>query len=412
MQNQRTFKTGKYLFKSLLICILLFSFNANSQVLVTDIIPDTIISNNSIFILDINNDGADDIKFVHEDSTSGLNGNGIGLALLHTDIEFMGDMPPYDPSHYYPYKLDINTPIDSNASTMTWCTKHPQPDMIRVMNILFYTNANIGEWTSGVIDDYLGFRLKINHNWHYGWILIDVAASATQMTVKSYAYRANPDSTVLAGEGLCFPADSVSNIIASDINNNANGSDINVSFNKATNENTIDKYQLIVVPVSYISSFNLQVAQSLNSSSYTQINPNGANVSIDLDSNILDAQGNPIAEYIDYVVYVLSIANYSNANSDFLSAPSSAFTLSNTSGIKRHNNSANPFVYLEKSNLFVKQAKQENLRINLYNISGSLVYSTKSSELTISIPVNGFPKGIYLLHLINKKESIVRKLFL
>ena len=412
MQNQNNLGFAKHLFKLLLSFIILFSFTANSQVIVTDLIPDTIVNDNEIYFLDLNNDGTPDFKFVHEDSVSGLNGNGIGVAILHTDAEFMGDLPAVDTSHYYPYKLKINTPIDTNASTMQWVTKHPDPDVIRVLNLQFYNNTYAGQWVFGVTNNYLGVRVKINQKWHYGWILMDVVANATQMTIKSYAYRANSDSTVLAGEGLVFLADSVSNIIGADIVNNANASDISVSFQKAANENTIDEYRVIIVPVSFVSYFDLQVAQSLNSNSFTSINPSGTNVNVILNSNIRDAQGNLIAENIYYVAYVLCKANTNNSNTDFLSGPSPGFKLTNTIGIENHNRSFKPIVYVDAHNIVVKQAKTEKLILSLYNVSGSLVYSKESIEQTILIPINGFSKGIYLLNLINKNESIIRKLMI
>ena len=74
MQNQNNLGISKHLFKLLLSFIILFSFTANSQVIVTDLIPDTIVNDNEIYFLDLNNDGTPDFKFVHEDSVSGLNG--------------------------------------------------------------------------------------------------------------------------------------------------------------------------------------------------------------------------------------------------------------------------------------------------------------------------------------------------
>jgi len=381
-------------------------------VIVTDLTPDTIVNDNEIYYLDLNNDGTPDFKFVHEDSASGLNGNGIGVAILHTDAEFMGDLPAVDPSHYYPYKFKINTSIDSNASTMQWVTKHPDPDVIRVLNLQFYNSSYAGQWVFGVTNHYLGVRVKINQKWHYGWILMDVVANATQMTIKSYAYRANSDSTVLAGEGLFFLSDSVSNIIGADIANNANASDISVSFQKAVNENTIDEYRVIIVPVSFVSSFDLQVAQSLYSNSFTSINQSGTNVNVTLNSNIRDAQGNPIVENIDYVVYVLSVANTNNSNTDFLSGPSPSFKLTNTIGVENHNTNLEPIIYVDVRNIIIKQAKTKKMILSLYNVSGSLVYSKESLEQTILIPINGFSKGIYFLHLTNKNERLIRKLMI
>ncbi|MFC1734131.1 T9SS type A sorting domain-containing protein, partial [candidate division KSB1 bacterium] len=412
MKSQNIINYKKHLFKLLLGFILLLSFNAYSQVILTDLNPDTIVNDNEIYFLDLNNDGIKDFKFVHEDSVSGLNGIGIGVAIQHTDAEFMGDLPPQDPTHYYPYKLTINTPIDSNASTMGWVTKHPDPEAIRVLNLQFYNNTYAGQWVFGVVNHYLGVRIKINNEWHYGWILMDVLANATQMTLKSYAYRAYPDSTILAGEGLIFSADSVSNITGADIGNNANASDINISFQKATNENTIDEYRVIIVPVSYIPVFNLQAAQSLSSNTFTNITPTGSNINIILDSAIRDAKGDIIIENISYVAYVLCIANTNNSNTDFLSGPSPVFMLSNTIGIENNSHKRDPIILFDDNKIVIKKTKAEYLTISLYNTSGSLVYTTNSKETTITIPTNGLSKGLYLLQLLNNKESTVRKILI
>ena len=98
--------------KTLLILLLLtISTKLISQIHYVDLIPD-IVLNNTTDTIDINSDGIDDLIFTQESNIPSQEAHGVGVTLLHYDIEFVGNPPPYDPTHFYAYKLDSDIVVD------------------------------------------------------------------------------------------------------------------------------------------------------------------------------------------------------------------------------------------------------------------------------------------------------------
>ena len=52
----------------------------------------------------------------------------------------------------------------------------------------------------GLADKFIGLQFNIGPSLYYGWARFDVDATASQFTIKDYAYNAVPDAYILAGE--------------------------------------------------------------------------------------------------------------------------------------------------------------------------------------------------------------------
>ena len=181
--------------------LLLLSKHIFAQIRYNDLSPDRLLNYTAYDSLDFNNDGIIDMKFTQEDSIASQDANGVGITLMHTDIEFIGLAPSYDPSHYYTYKLDSNVFVDDNAVNQLWVTKLGPNDAVRIMQMYFYNVPyHLGEWTNGVVDGFLGFRIKSNSLWHYGWIRMDVDIDAHQLTIKDFAYNLIAKQGIYTGQ--------------------------------------------------------------------------------------------------------------------------------------------------------------------------------------------------------------------
>ncbi|AWI03699.1 DUF5050 domain-containing protein [Clostridium drakei] len=114
----------------------------------------------------------------------------------------------------------------------------------------------------------------------------------------------------------------VLNIAAYDVGNNNNGSDLQVTFDKSTGEtsnadtNQVQGYRVIVVKNSK-PALDLAAANSITN--YTNVSKTGSNLVVKLDASAKDSDGDAITNR-DYKVYVLSIADGTNANLNSLSA--------------------------------------------------------------------------------------------
>ncbi|GGH68163.1 hypothetical protein GCM10008014_50360 [Paenibacillus silvae] len=117
----------------------------------------------------------------------------------------------------------------------------------------------------------------------------------------------------------------VSNLSVADIGDNGNGSDLRVTFTRASNESNISHYRVFVVPASYAGSFGLNAANSSNY--YTQVNKTGGNLTVSLQSGTRDTNGNLIVNGLAYRVFVLSVNNNGNWSQNALSSYSAQITL-------------------------------------------------------------------------------------
>lgn len=125
---------------------------------------------------------------------------------------------------------------------------------------------------------------------------------------------------------LNTPADLATTIVATDVADNSNSSDFSVTFNAATNENSVDEYRVICVRSSSASSFNLTAAQALGATRYTAVAPTGGPYNV-TPTATLDSDGNTIVIGVSYNFFILSVADGMVANIDNLSAISNSETL-------------------------------------------------------------------------------------
>ena len=182
--------------------------NAESQVFYTDIEPDITIQSNNKYFLDLNNDSSPDfvIEAIHK--TSNLYGyqievNGVGI-YAEGQNEFLVDYfsTSNGDNSYWPKALGLNTQINNLQDT--WINTSSG----MAMNIIFefyYTTQTItetfqaGHWQDAK-NKFLGLKLKLNGNTHYGWARLDVDSAGTEFTIKDYAFNSRPNSQILAGE--------------------------------------------------------------------------------------------------------------------------------------------------------------------------------------------------------------------
>jgi hypothetical protein len=154
---------------------------------------------------------------------------------------------------------------------------------------------------------------------------------------KDYTITCESPFTLTGTSVLRWPsvisASAVTDIEVEDIGDSKNGSDLQVSFSKAAGENQrIDSYRVMVVRSASAGAFNLAAANAVSSDCYTVVEKTGAdNYTITLDG-AKDTAGNSITNGIAYKVFVLSIADGTNATLNGLSNASAAITLTTSGG--------------------------------------------------------------------------------
>jgi len=173
---------------SLFFSIAFISFLSNellAQIIYTDINPDTLISapvgNIKTYYLDLNNNGINDFYFKHFYPASTWN-----EVEAYTYIGQLGEI--LTNSGTSPCVLN-NGILISSTSNIWICTASGSSSSALFM---------FPGWL-GASDKYMGLRIKINNNWHYGWIRFTVFSDSSGFIIKDYAYESTPNLGITAG---------------------------------------------------------------------------------------------------------------------------------------------------------------------------------------------------------------------
>lgn len=179
----------KYL-KLLSIGLLINCNSVFAQIIYTDIIPDTTIiaadDSWGTFSVDINQDSTEDYLLNHHNMLISMNYQKIEIGASHINAEILCDTSAGN----YPLSLPFGQSI--NSSIINWY--YPVGWMVHLNE-----NGTSGNWI-GVTDQYLAVRIKLNGQWHYGWIRLDIPTNAGSYTVKDFAYESIPDKAITAGD--------------------------------------------------------------------------------------------------------------------------------------------------------------------------------------------------------------------
>jgi hypothetical protein len=111
------------------------------------------------------------------------------------------------------------------------------------------------------------------------------------------------------------------------------GRDIQVSFNRSSDESKVANYRIFVVRNSVSSSFNLTTASNLSSSLYYNVNKTGNNITTTLPSSMKDTSGYNVTNLQDYRIYVMAVGNQQNGYTNALSSSSTLLRLTTNSNV-------------------------------------------------------------------------------
>ena len=119
----------------------------------------------------------------------------------------------------------------------------------------------------------------------------------------------------------------ITNLNVADVGDEQNGTDLEVSFNKISDEKLLSEYRIIVSKSSNIAALTLSAAEGLANDRFTKVAKTGADIKLNLSSGAKDTDGDLVKNGIPYQVAVLSVADGTNANINVLSSPSNEITL-------------------------------------------------------------------------------------
>lgn len=217
------------------------------------------------------------------------------------------------------------------------------------------SNANAGTWSNpssntqissvgskSYVEHGVGFTYSTSNTFTMKWTAPTTGTGNVTFYSSGNAVNGNggtggdagTTNTLMINEAASnVSADMASNLGIMDIGNGGNGSDIQVTFDAATNESTIGQYRILIVKQANAASFNLASANAVSAGLYTIAFPNGSSTYTKTLSPLAkDVDGATITNGQSYVAFVLSVADGTNANINALSFASSSVLVQGVAG--------------------------------------------------------------------------------
>jgi len=165
---------------------------ADAQIVYHDIDPDAEVDSiNSIYLLDLDNDGTYDFKFTYKATYLGLGAYSYAKVLPYNSNEILGY---YDtPDFVMPLYGGVFISADPPYSTSYGWFDHQ-------IAVFTYDPTHYGlEGFGNIQSSFTGIILKKADGNHYGWIRM-THHDLDPLTIEDYAYQSQPDVYILTGE--------------------------------------------------------------------------------------------------------------------------------------------------------------------------------------------------------------------
>ncbi len=167
---------------------------------------------------------------------------------------------------------------------------------------------------------FIGVRFNTVFGKKYGWIRL-----RNRITLADYAYNNIPNQPINAGDGMAV--ERVENVILKDVSDNGNGSDLNVTFDKAFDETNIVEYRVLVVPATSVAGFTLDSAKNVLAANTYSLQKTGSDINVTLSQTSTDVYGNLLVPLKPYALFVLSIPDLLTSSDTVMSSVSNVLTL-------------------------------------------------------------------------------------
>jgi len=399
--------TPRLLSYSAFAAAFLASSSAESEVIVTDVDPDFVFDTGlELYELDLNNDGTHEFFFFF--ATNIIEGFIMGVGVYSANGSVIGSNP--GSSYYYPLVHHLNDMVSAGADWYGYVSGL----MTMASDDFYFPGAEAGNWFD-ITDGYLGLRIFVDGETHYGWARFDVVEDGSVFTLKDYAYNTTPDEGVCIGDMVgaaddCFNGIPPATWIAvSDIADNGNGLDLGFSFNQSPLEAEVSEYRIIAVKTADAGTFDAAAAELLTGDQIVTVIPDGSLTYNGIfNSASKDASGDLIISGVVYQLFVLAVGI---DDPSVLSAPSTEITLSEPVSIL----SDEPLyikLYPNPSTdmLFLGSEINTNFKtILLYSADGNFIREINSAEISNGINIKPLPAGNYFLNISSADGSGVYK---
>lgn len=154
-------------------------------------------------------------------------------------------------------------------------------------------------------DFFIGIRIKKNDLYYYGWIRFQ--GKTVYEELRDAAIQINPDTPILAGEGINSIKPIVYNV--SETYDGNSGSGLNVKFFSPFYSNLVEEYRIFVMKNSDPTDIDIEDLLALPETNYQKIEAGEREYSIQLNVELNDLANKKILAGEDYRLIILAISN-------------------------------------------------------------------------------------------------------
>ncbi|MFZ5554805.1 MAG: T9SS type A sorting domain-containing protein [Bacteroidota bacterium] len=166
---------------------------ASAQISYTDLTPDIVISDSSIYF-DMDGDSVNDFFFIDTNYTA-YNVWIAAVSPMDNSRAFAGNIAG---AYEYPFKLTLGTVIDDG---LIWV---PQNGSNVFGSLAFNQSSGFpfsgSFWENDATDGYLALKINISTFDYFGWVRLSVAANTQSLTIRDYAIQQSPNTAIPAGQ--------------------------------------------------------------------------------------------------------------------------------------------------------------------------------------------------------------------
>ncbi|MFN3402573.1 MAG: hypothetical protein ACK40G_00670 [Cytophagaceae bacterium] len=365
------------------IAAVLVSFSAKAQVYYTPLNGQSYT--NAAINLDMDMDGNTDITINQIAMIDMVNNTTITNVSVTT-----GASTQLAGSASMPSALDIDDDIKSKQFY-----SHNNTSIASYQTYTEWRNTN---------DKYLGFSISIQSQIYYGWIQLQVSEMAASFSITGFAYQKTSGQTIKAGEPeLLLPVQNLSVTSSASIIN-----DINVAFDKISEENKILDYRIFIVPAEIYDSQSMGITFFQSNSNCKSISPTGTNKSFNLSSGDKDINGNNLESAKDYLIIVLANRKNMWVVSSLTVSPN-PFMIDGVTGFK--SKVSEVVIYSNNNSIFIQNLQSEGY-LQIVSLTGQILYNNSVSvgSSILEAPESCFGK-VYV-KIISGDKVIAKSVFL
>ncbi len=197
----------------------------------------------------------------------------------------------------------------------------------------------------------------------------------------------------------------------SDVADNGNGRDLQVSFSKAENEDKVSRYRIYVAKTDKAASFNIEASKGLGPLHFYEVVKNSDDHTTVLSSTIRDTDGDPVTNNVPYKVFVLSVADGIRASMNVLSEASDEIILLNTSSLPDALKDQKPYILLDRNLITIENYSEEEANFEIFSLNGQLLLEGKLKSGQQSIQHRLTPNNLYLIRITSYEKVYTQKIF-